>query len=119
MPRLLSISHSYVVGLNRRILQAITDESRGRWEVVAAVPSSYHTDLRWMRADPPGLGDRFKLEEIPVAFSRSPHFFVYAPRLRKLLRSGFDVVHAWEEPYVLAATQIAAWTPSSSALVFA
>jgi glycosyltransferase involved in cell wall biosynthesis len=119
MPRLLSISHSYVVGMNRSILDAIAREGAGNWEVVGVTPSSYHADYRWMRADPPDAAAPYRLESIPLTFSRSPHAFVYGAGIRRILRAGFDVVHVWEEPYVLAAAQIAAWTPSSSALVFA
>jgi glycosyltransferase involved in cell wall biosynthesis len=118
MPRLLSVSHSYVVGLNRQLLDAIAAEGGGRWQIVAVTPSAYHADYRWMRADPADPRASFSLERVPAAFTRSPHLFLYGVRLRNLLRSGFDVVHVWEEPYVLAAAQIAAWTPRSSALVF-
>jgi glycosyltransferase involved in cell wall biosynthesis len=46
------------------------------------------------------------------------HFFVYGPALRALLRQGWDVVHCWEEPYVLAGGQVARWTPPETALVY-
>jgi glycosyltransferase involved in cell wall biosynthesis len=118
MPRLLSISHSYVVEMNRRVLEAIAREAVGRWDVVGVTPSSYHADYRWMRADPVDPAASFVLESVPITFSRSPHLFLYGRRIRDLLRDRFDVIHVWEEPYVLAAAQIAAWTPSSSALVF-
>jgi len=104
--------------MNRRVLEAISREGGKKWEVVAVTPGSYHADFRWMRADPASPDAHFRLETVPVVFSRSPHLFLYGARLRGLLRSKFDIVHAWEEPYVLAAAQIAAWTPASSALVF-
>ena len=43
----------------------------------------------------------------------------YGARLRTLLREPWDVVHCWEEPYVAAAAQVAAWTPAHVPLVFA
>jgi glycosyltransferase involved in cell wall biosynthesis len=118
MPRLLSIAHSYVVGMNRSILEAMARAGGGRWQVVGVTPSSYHADYRWMRADPADPNSSYDLESVPIWFSKSPHLFVYGGRVRELVRAGFDVIHVWEEPYVLAAAQIAAWTPSSSALVF-
>ena len=56
---------------------------------------------------------------VGVRRSRWPHVMSYGPELRKLLAERWDVVHCWEEPYVLAAAQIARWTPRSATLVFA
>jgi glycosyltransferase involved in cell wall biosynthesis len=43
----------------------------------------------------------------------------YGAKLRSLLREPWDLVHCWEEPYVAAAAQVAAWTPAGVPLVFA
>jgi glycosyltransferase involved in cell wall biosynthesis len=43
----------------------------------------------------------------------------YGRRLRGLLREGWDVVHCWEEPFVLAGAQVAAWAPRNARLVYA
>jgi glycosyltransferase involved in cell wall biosynthesis len=44
--------------------------------------------------------------------------FSYGLQTRQLLRSGWDLVHAWEEPYILAGAELAFWTPKSIRLVF-
>src|SRR5262249_7694742 len=38
---------------------------------------------------------------------------------RTLLRGPWDVIHAWEEPYILAGAEVAWFAPPSSRLVFA
>jgi glycosyltransferase involved in cell wall biosynthesis len=119
MPRVLSISHSYVVALNRRLVQEMGRLAGESWEFVAIAPRFFHADLRSLAAEPSSPDDGFKLETVPVAMSRSNHAFLYGLRLRRVLRRGFDLVHAWEEPYVLAGAQIAAWTPRNTPLVFA
>jgi glycosyltransferase involved in cell wall biosynthesis len=47
------------------------------------------------------------------------HVMNYGLKARALVRSAWDLVHAWEEPYIIAGAQIARWTPRSAALVFA
>ena len=44
---------------------------------------------------------------------------LYGRRLSELLRRPWDLVHCWEEPYIAAAAQVAAWTPPGVPLVFA
>ena len=53
-----------------------------------------------------------RLEAVPLRGSMRPHVMLYGRRLRALLRErAWDVVHAWEEPYIPAGGQIAWWTP--------
>jgi glycosyltransferase involved in cell wall biosynthesis len=54
-----------------------------------------------------------------VRRSRWPHVMGYGRELRALLQEDWDVVHCWEEPYVLAAAQVARWSRPSARLVFA
>jgi glycosyltransferase involved in cell wall biosynthesis len=115
--RLLTLSHSYVVALNRRLARELHRAAGDRWEVVAAAPRFFHGDLRPIQLEEePGRG--YRLEGLTALGSRSLHLFVYGPSLAPLLREGWDVVHAWEEPYVACGLQVAALTPSSSRLVF-
>src|SRR5262249_7659100 len=44
---------------------------------------------------------------------------MYGRRLKQILREPWDLVHCWEEPYVLSGGQIAWWTPQRTALVYA
>src|SRR5262249_14023240 len=47
-----------------------------------------------------------------------PHVFLYGGRLRALLREDWDVVHAWEEPYILAGGQVARGVRTGAALIY-
>ena len=44
--RLLTVGHSYVVALNRRLAHEMESSSAGRWEVTAAAPASFPGDLK-------------------------------------------------------------------------
>src|SRR5262249_32083227 len=47
------------------------------------------------------------------------HIFTYSGKLGRLLRGQrWDVVHAWEEPYILASAQVAYQTRPGAALVY-
>jgi phosphatidylinositol alpha-1,6-mannosyltransferase len=89
----------------------------GEWDVTCVAPERYRADHGWadfreLPAEPcRALGVR--------AFgTRSPHLFAYGPALRELLAESWDVVFAWEEPYVVAGAQIASWTRKSSTFTF-
>lgn len=116
--KLLSIAHSYVVALNRRLAHEMAVVGKGRWDVTAAAPNFFHGDLRPIPLEA-GQNEACQLEGVPVRFSRKVQLMVYGSRLRKILRSqSWDLVHCWEEPYIYAAFQIARWTPRSTPLVF-
>ena len=116
--RLLTLGHSYVVANNRRLADEMAAVGAGEWEVTAVAPEFFHADLRPMRLEPLP-GERCRLESVPVRFSRRVHVMRWGARLREILREGWDVVHCWEEPFVLSAGQVARWTPPGAALVFA
>ena len=114
--RLLTIGHSYAVAGNRRLAQALA--VRGDWDVTVAAPQRFRGDFsrHELRAEP---GERFALEGVRAYMTRPVHLMLYGPALRDLLRGGWDLVHCWEEPYIAAAWQVAAWTPHDVPLVFA
>jgi phosphatidyl-myo-inositol dimannoside synthase len=115
---LLLLGHSYVVALNRRICRELALASAGRVRVTVAAPSFYHGDLQPIRLEPVE-GDPYRLEPVATRLSKIPHIFFYGRRLRTLLRGErWDVVHAWEEPYILASGQIAYHTRRDACLVF-
>jgi glycosyltransferase involved in cell wall biosynthesis len=115
-PRLLTIAHSYVVALNRRLAAEMA--RGGAWDVVAAAPKSYAGDLGPMALEP-AADEGYRIVPVGVRRSRWPHVMGYGSDLRALLDQPWDVIHCWEEPYVLAAEQIARWAPPSATLVFA
>jgi phosphatidylinositol alpha-1,6-mannosyltransferase len=114
--RLLTLGHSYVVGTNRRLARAMAEAGAGEWEVTAAAPSSFPGDLGPITLRP-APGER--VEALSLRAAGGIHTMLYGNELRALLRRGWDVVHCWEEPYILAGAQLAAWTPRDVKLVFA
>lgn len=116
--RLLTIGHSYVVALNRRLADALARAGAGTWEVTAAAPAFMHGDLRPIPLEPLP-GEACRVEPVSVHNSKRPRFLVYGRRLRQLLREPWDLVHVWQEPYTPAGAQCAWWTPRRTPLVFA
>ncbi|MGH8011179.1 MAG: glycosyltransferase family 4 protein [Candidatus Binataceae bacterium] len=115
--RLLTIAHSYVVALNRRLAHELARIGEGDWEVTAVAPSFFHGDLGPIRLER-RASDACHLEPMRALMTRRIHMFVYGARLRALLRQSWDLVHCWEEPYILAGGQIAWWTPRRTPYVF-
>lgn len=114
--RLLTLGHSYVVDTNRALARALADAGAGAWEVTAAAPAAFPGDLGPVRLEPLA-GER--VEPLHVRGAGRIHTMTYGRGLRALLRRGWDVVHCWEEPFVLAGAQVAGWTPPEAKLVFA
>jgi glycosyltransferase involved in cell wall biosynthesis len=106
--RLLSVAHSYVVGLNRRLAHELARAGGDRWEVTCVAPRQFHGDLGpiELKALP---GEPCQLEPVNAYLSKRIHVFFYGSEARDLLRRDWDVVHAWEEPYVFAGYQLARW----------
>jgi len=116
--KLLSIGHSYVVALNRRLAHEMARVGARTWEVTAVAPSYYHGDMRPVMLEP---FDSEPCRLVPVAayLSRRAHLFFYGSQLRSLLRESWDLIHCWEEPFVVAGRQVAGWTSRRTPLVFA
>ena len=105
--RILACGHSYVLGINRAILRELAKDTA--FDVTVAAPKYFHGDLRPVHIEPEPEGSRLRIVGIGASLTRWIHVFRYnGGELRELIRSGdFDVVHAWEEPYVLGGYQIA------------
>jgi glycosyltransferase involved in cell wall biosynthesis len=119
--RVISIAHSYAVALNRRLAHEMARAGGDRWVITAVAPMLVHGDLRSIPFEPypePGL-EPCGLEMVPLRMAQWVHVMLYGRKLRALLKdSHWDVVHAWEEPYILAGGQIAWWAPRGSAYIF-
>jgi glycosyltransferase involved in cell wall biosynthesis len=115
--RILSIAHSYCVPLNRRLAHELARAGSGAWEVTAVAPEFFHADLGPIRFER-DAGEPCRLECVSVRNSRRAHVMTYGARLREILREPWDVVHCWEEPYILAGGQVALSAPRDAALVF-
>lgn len=116
--RLLTIGHSYVVGTSRGLANAMAAVGAGEWEVTVAAPERFPGDLGPIELRPQA-NERARVVAVPVSGAARIHTMRYGASLRSLLRQGWDVVHCWEEPFILAGAQIAAWTPGDATLVFA
>jgi glycosyltransferase involved in cell wall biosynthesis len=117
MKRLLTIGHSYVVTENRRLAHEIGVQGRGRWAVTAIAPRRFRGDLGPIDARAE-QGEALDLRTVPVLLDRRIHLMRYS-RLGAAMEGNWDVVHAWEEPYIAAGAQIAAHVPPAAKLVFA
>jgi glycosyltransferase involved in cell wall biosynthesis len=113
----LSVGHSYVVALNRRLAHEVARAGAGRWEVTAAAPRFVHGDLRPIALEPLP-GEACRLVPVPTYLTRWPHVLLYGRTLRHLVGQSWDFVHCWEEPYVLAGFQVAVWVRPGVPLVF-
>jgi glycosyltransferase involved in cell wall biosynthesis len=105
--RILTIGHSHVVALNRAMWRELAQDRN--FEITVAAPSSFQGDLRPLTIDPEPTGSPLNLVPLDAKWTGRIHIFRYHDgQLRKLMREGnFDVVHAWEEPYIYAGYQIA------------
>ena len=102
--RVLTIGHSYIVGLNRAVMARVAREPG--IEMTIAAPRRFQGDLRALVLDE-AEGQPYQMAPLDTRFTGFIHAFYYKG-LGSLLRPGaFDVVHAWEEPYILAGYQIA------------
>jgi len=113
--RLLTIGHSYVVAGNRRLAHEMAVQGSERWDVTAVAPKRFRGDMREIAAEPID-GEASTLRTASIRFDRSPHLMWYVNH-RDILREPWDVVHCWEEPFVLSAAQIAKAAPARSAFV--
>jgi glycosyltransferase involved in cell wall biosynthesis len=117
MKRLLSIGHSYVVGQNRRLAHEMAVAGAGEWEVTAVAPAWLAGDLREIALEPLE-GERCRVLPLAMRLGRLPHVRHYR-RLRAVMQERWDVVHCWEEPYVVAGWQVARYAPPGAKLVVA
>lgn len=106
--RLLTVGHSYVVALNRRLGHEMAIAGRGEWDVTVAAPKFMHGDLRPIALER-YANEACRLVEVGVHFSKHIHTMVYGWGLRRVLREPWDLVHCWEEPFVLSGAQIGYW----------
>ena len=102
--------------MNRRLADEMARQGDGRWSVTAGAPATYKGDfgsIELERRD----DEACDVVALPVHFDRSPHLLMYGG-LPALMKQSWDVVHCWEEPYVMAAAQIAGAAPRNATFVF-
>lgn len=101
--------------MNRALVREVARDSG--LEITVAAPSYFHGDLRPIVLEPEPAGSPLRVVPLGTRLSRYIHIFRYDGKaLERLIAEGqFDVVHAWEEPYVFAGYQIARALRNSSA----
>jgi glycosyltransferase involved in cell wall biosynthesis len=119
MRKLLTLGHSYAVSLNRRLAHEMAVAGRDRWEITCVAPSYFHggNDLAPVVLEPTP-DDAYRLHAVPAHFTSRVHVFSYGLELRSLLRQSWDLVHAWEEPYILAGWEVSRWVQPGTKLVY-
>lgn len=115
--KILSIGHSYVVALNRRLVQEMAKIGQDNWAFTVVTPTFMQGDLRSLAIEP-DPGEHYHLYPLPVYGSRLIHIMTYDWQLRQILQQDWDLVHVWEEPFILVGGQIAWLTPAATPLVF-
>lgn len=53
-----------------------------------------------------------------MRWQQSTHVMMYHDRLREILQQKWDLVHCWQEPYVVSGGQVARWTQPKTPLVY-
>ena len=105
--RILTIGHSYCVAMNRSLFREVARDPD--FEITLVAPKFFQGDLRPIPIEPEPADSALRIVPLKTRGSRIVHLFSYENRaLHRLIREGhFDIVHAWEEPYILAGFQIA------------
>ena len=111
----LTIGHSYVVANNRRLAHEMALQGKGRWSVTAVAPEHFRGDMRQITIEP--IADEAStLRPWRSHALRSKSALDVVRQRRRASDGDWDVVHCWEEPFVLAAAQIARASPSRRAV---
>ncbi|MGH7925292.1 MAG: glycosyltransferase family 4 protein [Candidatus Binatus sp.] len=115
----LTIGHSYVVAENRALIREVARDPQ--FDVTVAAPMAFRSGLGPIELQPEPPGSSVKLKPLAARFTNWTQIFAYDRRgLATLIGNGaFDVVHAWEEPYIYAGYQIVrAMAKSDAAFCF-
>lgn len=105
--RVLAIGHSYVVSLNRALLREVAEDKD--FEVTVVAPELFLSELGLLHCEPEPEGSPLKVIPARIHWGKWVYTFGYDSKvLNRLMEEGhFDVVYAWEEPYIYAGYQIA------------
>jgi glycosyltransferase involved in cell wall biosynthesis len=115
----LTIGHSYVVAQNRALIREVARDPQ--LDVTVAAPTAFRSGLGRIELQPEPPESNLKLSALAARLTHWTQIFAYDRRgLADLIGKGdFDVVHAWEEPYIYAGYQIVrAMSRSNAAFCF-
>lgn len=117
--RVLAIGHSYVVAENRALIREVARDPQ--LEITVAAPTAFRSGLGPIELQPEPAGSRLELKALGARLTQWTQIFAYDRRSLEMLieKGAFDVVHAWEEPYIYAGYQIVrALSRSNAAFCF-
>ena len=77
MRKLLTVGHSYVVSLNRRLAHEMAIAGRGKWDVTCVVPRHFHggNALAPLTLDP-SPSDAYAFDDVPAYLTSRVHVFI-------------------------------------------
>jgi glycosyltransferase involved in cell wall biosynthesis len=102
--RVATIGHSYIVPLNRSVMGRVARKPGIELTVVA--PKFFYGDLRPLHLEELP-GEAYRLIGISARLTKYIHFYFYQGMSQIFTPGRFDLIHAWEEPYIFAGYQIA------------
>ncbi|MCJ8277664.1 MAG: glycosyltransferase [Bdellovibrionales bacterium] len=92
--------------MNRSILRELAKDTD--YQVTVAAPRLFKGSLRTIECEPEPEGSKIHLVKLDAYMTQKMHIFSYDHfQLKKLFSKNFDMVHAWEEPYIFAGYQVA------------
>jgi phosphatidyl-myo-inositol dimannoside synthase len=117
--RLLTLGHSYVIGANRALAHSLQQVGGSKWHVEVVAPNYFAArgDLRSSNLEITPE-DTIPVHSMQAFNTARVHMFWYGLKLRQLLKQNWDIVYAWQEPFILAGAQIGFWTPKHTQFYF-
>jgi glycosyltransferase involved in cell wall biosynthesis len=115
--RLLTVGHSYVIGVNRRLAHEMARVGRDTWDVTCVAPRRYRADLGW-ETFVPQSDEPCRSLAVGAHLTRSPHLFAFGLDLKPVLAEAWDAIYVWEEPYIVSGWQLARWSPPGAVFTF-
>jgi phosphatidyl-myo-inositol dimannoside synthase len=115
---LLTIGHSYVVAVNRRLANEMERIAAGRWSVTVVAPTMHLRGLQRVTLQPDS-NESSRLVPVSTVFGAVPQLMIYSPKLWSVLRGAkWDLIHCWEEPFTIAGAQVALFAPKPVPFIF-
>jgi len=88
-----------------------------QWEVTAVAPPFMYGDLRPILLETVSE-EICPIEIVPAYKSKYIHIMTYDWKLRDILQQDWDLIHCWEEPYILVGAQVAYWSQQKTPLIY-
>src|SRR5437867_3491447 len=104
--RVLTVGHSYCVRRNRELAEALAAAGGASWDVTVLAPTEFPGDLGLIRTSV-HPDERCEVRTVPMRRAPLVQLMRYGGELQPVLLEGWDLVHCWEEPYVVASGQVA------------